>query len=182
MDVEVAEARALDAAEDLFYGLGVHAVGMADVRDAAGVSLKRLYQLFPNKEQLVTAFLRRRDLRWRDRLATHVARHDDPDERLLAVFDWLHEWFGEPTYRGCAWVNCFGELGATTPAVARLAREHKDAVHRYLATLVADAGRPAALADQLMLLAEGAITIAAISGSPAPAHQAKAAAAALLGR
>ena len=25
-----------------------------------------------------------------------------PDERVLAVFDWLHQWFGEPGFRGCA--------------------------------------------------------------------------------
>ncbi|HEY0452526.1 TetR/AcrR family transcriptional regulator [Actinophytocola sp.] len=182
MDVDVAEARALDAAEDLFYRRGIHAVGMDDIRDAAGVSLKRLYQLFPNKERLVVAFLERRDIRWRGRLATHVARHEDPVRRILAVFDWLHEWFSEPTYRGCAWVNSFGELGATSTAVADLARDHKERVHEYLSGLVKDAGRPAPLADHLMLLAEGAMTIAAISGSPTPAHHAKAAAAALLDR
>jgi AcrR family transcriptional regulator len=181
MDAEVATERALDAAEKLFYGKGIHAVGMDDVRDAAGVSLKRLYQLFPNKEWLVTAFLQRRDVRWRGALAAHVSRVADPDARLLAVFDWLREWFREPGFRGCAWVNSFGELGATSPAVRDLAREHKNALREYLRTLVADAGRPLPLADHLLLLAEGAMSIAAITGSPAPARQARAAAAALLG-
>ncbi len=180
MDAEVATERTLDAAEKLFYGKGIHAVGMDDVRDAAGVSLKRLYQLFPNKERLVTAFLQRRDVRWRAALAAHVSRAADPDARLLAVFDWLHEWFREPGFRGCAWVNSFGELGATSPAVRDLAREHKNALREYLRTLVADAGRPLPLADHLLLLAEGAMSIAAITGSPAPAGQARAAAATLL--
>jgi AcrR family transcriptional regulator len=180
MDADVASARVLDAAEELFYGRGIRAVGMDDIRDAAGVSLKRLYQLFPNKERLVTAFLVRRDVRWRGRLAEHVSRTADPDERLLAVFDWLHEWFSEPGYRGCAWVNSFGELGATSPAVRAEARRHKAAVHDYLRELVADAGRPAPLADHLLLLAEGAMTTAAITNSPAPARHARAAAATLL--
>ena len=180
MNTEEATSRALDAAETLFYRRGIHAVGMADVRDASGVSLKRLYQLFPSKEHLVTTFLRRRDGHWRARLATHVDRRRDPDQRVLAVFDWLYEWFGEPGYRGCAWVNTFGELGATSPAVAEEARFHKEAVRGYLRELVAAAGRPKALADHLLLLAEGAMTIAAITGTPAPARQAKAAAATLL--
>lgn len=180
MDAETASARSLDAAEKLFYGKGIHAVGMADVRDAAGVSLKRLYQLFPSKETLVTASLARRDVRWRGRLAAHVAAVADPDERLLAVFDWLHEWFAEPGFRGCAWVNSFGELGAVSPAVADEARRHKAAVREYLRELVAAAGRPPALADHLFLLAEGATTVAAISGSAAAAQQARSAAAALL--
>lgn len=167
---------ALDAAEELFYSRGVHAVGMADIRDASGVSLRRLYQLFPHKEELVTAFLDRRDGVWRARLAEHVDRQTDPDLRVLAVFDWLHTWFSEPGFRGCAWVNCFGELGGTSPAVAQLARDHKAGFRRDLRALVRAAGRPVSLADHLLLLAEGAITTAAISGASLPARQAKAAA------
>jgi AcrR family transcriptional regulator len=180
MDPETAEARALDAAEDLFYRLGVHAVGMDDIRDAAGVSLKRLYQLFPTKERLVTAFLQRRDITWRTRLSTHVATAPVP-ERPLAVFDWLHTWFSEPDYRGCAWINCFGELGATSGAVAAEVRAHKDGFRRYLHELVADAGLAPDLADHLLLLAEGAIVTSAITGDPSAAHTARAAARQLVG-
>ncbi|HEX5408025.1 MAG TPA: TetR/AcrR family transcriptional regulator, partial [Pseudonocardiaceae bacterium] len=176
-----AETRALDAAEALFYGRGVHAVGMDDIRDTSGVSLKRLYRLFPTKERLLNEVLKRRDIRWRDRVAAHVsAATSDPAQRLLAVFDWLYLWFREPGFRGCAWINTFGELGAVSPGVAAKAREHKTAFRQYVAELVAEAGLPADLADQLVLLAEGAMTTAAISGSPEPANQARAAAVLLL--
>ena len=47
----------LDAAEALFYRRGVQAVGIDDIRAEAGVSLKRLYQLYPSKDQLVVGFL-----------------------------------------------------------------------------------------------------------------------------
>lgn len=181
MDQQTAQDRALDAAEDLFYRRGVHAVGMDDIRDTSGVSLKRLYQLFPNKEHLVTAFLRRRDVRWRGGLTEHTGRVADPRERLLAVFDWLHTWFTDPDYRGCAWINCFGELGATSPAVAEEARTHKEGFRRILRDLSAAAGHDDDLAEQLLLLAEGAIVTAAITGDPAAARQARTAAAKLVG-
>ena len=100
MDSSAARAQALDAAEELFYGRGVQSVGMDDIRGASGLSLKRLYQLFPAKEQLVEAYLERRDERWRGRLAEFVARREEPEERILAVFDWLEEWFGEAGFRG----------------------------------------------------------------------------------
>ena len=180
MDAQTAEGRALDAAEDLFYRRGVHAVGMDDIRDTSGVSLKRLYQLFPNKERLVTAFLRRRDVRWRGGRAEYDARADDPRERLLAVFDWLHTWFTDPDYRGCAWINCFGELGATSAAVAEEARTHKEGFRRILRELSAAAGHDDELAEQLLLLAEGAIVTAAITGSADPARQARTAAGKLI--
>lgn len=170
----------LDAAEALFYSRGVQAVGMDEIRAAAGVSLKRLYQLYPAKDRLVEAVLLRRDLRWRARLAEYADARPTAEERILAVFDWHHGWFGEPDFRGCAFINMFGELGATHPAVADAARAHKQAFRLYLAGLVAAAGRPASLADQLALLAEGAISTAAISGSAEPARQARAAAEVLL--
>ncbi|MDX6356399.1 MAG: hypothetical protein QOF98_3302 [Streptomyces sp.] len=102
--------------------------------------------------------------------------HGSADERLPAVFDWLHSWFSEPDYRGWAFINSYGELGATSPQVAHAVRAHKEAFQRYVAGLVSTAGRPASLADHLCLLAEGAITTAAIHGTPEPARQARAAA------
>jgi AcrR family transcriptional regulator len=178
---DAVQTRLLDAAEELFYGRGIQSVGMDDIRSASGLSLKRLYQLYPAKERLVEAYLERRDGRWRDRLATHVdTAGPDPLARLLAVFDWLELWFGEPDFRGCAWINSFGELGGVSATVARHAREHKDAFREYLRGLVRDAGRPDALAEHLYLLAEGAMVTAGIFASTAPARQALGAARALL--
>jgi AcrR family transcriptional regulator len=177
----MAQTRALDVAERLFYGRGVQAVGMDEIRDASGVSLKRIYRLFPTKDRLLAEVLRRRDIRWRGRLADYVAKATtDPAGRLLAVFDWLHIWFSEPTFRGCAWINMFGELGAVSPGVAAQAREHKLAFRSYLGGLVTEAGQATELTDHLLLLAEGAMTTAAITGTAAPATQAKSAATTLL--
>ncbi|WP_031072881.1 TetR/AcrR family transcriptional regulator [Streptomyces sp. NRRL WC-3742] len=178
-----AHARLLDAAERLFYERGIQAVGMDELRTAAGVSLKRLYQCFPSKADLVEGYLRRRDERWRADLAGHVARRAAaPEEALLAVFDWLHEWFAAPGFRGCAFINSFGELGATSAPVAAAARDHKHALRTYVATLTGalPVDDPAALADQLLLLIDGAITTAAITGDPAAARTARTAAGALM--
>ncbi|MER0244479.1 TetR family transcriptional regulator [Streptomyces sp. HSW2009] len=179
---EQVRVRVLDAAEGLFYARGVRAVGMDAVRGAADVSLKRLYQLFPAKERLVEEFLRRRDQSWRAALTRYADARPTPRARLLAVFDWLAEWFAEPGFRGCAFINCYAELGGTSPAVADLARTHKQAVREYLGELTAalDVAAPEALAGQLALLVEGAITTAALTASATPAHEARTAAAALL--
>lgn len=179
-DVETARARLLDAAEDLFYARGIQSVGMDDIRSGAGLPLKRVYALYPAKENLVEAYLQRRDVRWRSRLAAAVEDVADADGRILAVFDWLGAWFREPGFRGCAWINGFGELGAVSAVMARQARAHKQAFADYLAGLVAATGLPATLGPQLLLLAEGAMVTAGIFGTDAPAAQARDAAEALL--
>ncbi|MDQ0791912.1 TetR/AcrR family transcriptional regulator [Streptomyces sp. B1I3] len=180
MDLARARAAALDAAEELFYERGIQAVGMDEIRAASGVSLKRLYTLFPSKSALVQACLEARDIKWRAGLATFVDSRSTPRERLLAVFEWLHEWFSQPGFRGCAFINGFGELGATDASVAGVARAHKEAFRDYVTGLVVAAGRPEESAGAFVLLAEGAIVTAAISGTPEPARQAGEAAARLL--
>jgi AcrR family transcriptional regulator len=176
-DRDEACARVLDAADELFYAHGIQAVGVDQVRAASGVSLKRLYECFSSKHDLVEAYLRRRDERWRAALADHV-RQCATQEAPLAVFDWLRAWLAATGARGCAFINSFGELGAIETGIARAARDHKKAVLEYLAELVRDldAGNPQILAEQLLLLLDGAITTAAISGDPDVALRARAAA------
>ncbi|MEU3553953.1 TetR/AcrR family transcriptional regulator [Streptomyces fragilis] len=169
----------LDAAERLFYERGIQAVGMDQVRAASDLPLKRIYRLFPTKEDLVVAMLRRRDRRWRESLTVSVEQVADPRARVLAVFDWLAGWFAEPGFRGCAWINAHGELGSSSPAVLAEVRSHKRAFRAQLAEWALAAGVPAA-ADAVFLLAEGAVVTAGIAGDPAPARQARSAAAALL--
>lgn len=182
MDHNEATTRVLDAAEELFYERGVQAVGMDAIRAGSGVSLKRLYQCFPSKGQLVAAYLRRRDQRWRGKLADFVQQRPEPGERVVAVFEWLYEWFSEPGFRGCAFINSFGELGATSSEVTEIAQQHKDALKHYLTGLVSQlpVGNPAAVAEQVLLLIDGAIVSAAITGDANAARHAQAAAGTLL--
>ncbi|MEU9504837.1 TetR/AcrR family transcriptional regulator [Micromonospora sp. NPDC048170] len=180
MEHTTGEERLLDAADTLFYERGIQAVGMDAIRTASGVSLKRTYQLYPSKEHLVEAVLRRRDRAVRDGIEAYTSARATPTERVLAVFDYLHDWFGQPDYRGCAFINSFAELGGSSPNVVEIVRTHKRAFADHLAALVAAAGRPPQLAAQLTLLANGAMVTAAIAGSAEPAREARAAASRLL--
>lgn len=180
IDDDTAREQIVTAADRLFYGRGVQAVGMDAVRAAAGVSLKRIYALFPSKDDLVVAVLQHRTQRWNAGILAATAAVGDPRDKLLAVFDFLAGWFVEEDFRGCAFINSFGELGALSPRVATTVRDQKSSFQDYVAALVHDAGAPANLAPQLAILAEGAQTTAAIAGRPDAAHQARDAAATLI--
>lgn len=180
IDEKTAREAVIEAADGLFYAHGVQAVGMDTVRTAAGVSLKRIYSLFASKDELIVAVLRHRTTVWDSGLASASERATSARERILAIFDFLDAWFREPEFRGCAFINTHGELGASSTAVADAVREQKRSFQEYVARLVSDAGAPATLAPQLAILAEGAQTTAAIAGTPDAAHQARAAAETLL--
>jgi AcrR family transcriptional regulator len=181
-DTATAQQQVLLAADALFYERGVQAVGMDAIRTASGVSLKRLYQLFGSKDELIEAYLVHRDEVWNTMLAEHVDPTSEPRDRILAAFNFLHDWFQQPDYRGCAFINSFGELGTVSPRVAEMADAHKADFQRRLTELAEAAGAPdpARLAEYLILLSEGAITRSSISHSAEPAERAREAANLLL--
>lgn len=178
--VEEDRARIVRAADALFYARGINAVGMDEVRTSADVSLKRLYTAFPGKEALIIAVLRHRHGIWESGLQTAIDAAETPRDRVLAIFDFLKTWFAEPTFRGCGFVNAFGELGPGYPSISDYVREHKASFQNKTRELVTAARLPADLAPQLVLLAEGAQTSAAIFGSVQPADNARSAAEALI--
>ncbi len=175
-----ARERVLEAADLLFYAHGVQAVGMDAVRGEAGISLKRIYSLFPSKDDLILGVLHRRRAQWNAGITASAENVGTAREKVLSVFDFLDAWFRQPDFRGCAFINIFGEMSAGSPNVTRAVREHKDGFQRYLAQLVHDAGAPEAVAAQIAILVEGAQTTAAIAGHPDAAAHARAAAAILL--
>jgi AcrR family transcriptional regulator len=178
-DDDAVRDRVLAAADRLYNARGIQAVGMDALCAEAGVPLKRLYRLFPSKEAIVEEVLHGRHRRWNTLVEAAVAT-GDARQRLLGVYDMLARWFAADDFRGCLFINSFGELGGTAPGIARLVREHKAQFQRRLAELVADAGGPPSLAPQLAILAEGAQTTAAIAGTTEAAHHARQAAAVLI--
>lgn len=99
----------------------------------------------------------------------------------MAVFDALGEWFAEPGFSGCAFINVAGEL-AGNPMARTVAREHKRALRALLHRVAAGTGVPDAgtLAERHMLLVEGAIVTAYVEGDESAAARARSAATELL--
>lgn len=175
-DDDTARELVLEAATRLFYARGFTAVGMDELRAESGVSLKRLYRLFPAKEAIIEEVLYAWEEIWTTGVTSQVDAAQEPREQLLAVYDFLASWFTSEGFRGCAFINSFGEVGGASGRITYMVREQKKRFQDYLARLAAAVGAPEALAPQLAILAEGAITTAAISASSEPARHARAAA------
>ena len=174
-----AKERILAAAADLFYREGVRAVGVDRIAEEAGVAKMSLYYHFRAKDELVAAWLERRDTEWMGWLEAAVASDGGG---VLAVFDALREWFEEPGFRGCAFLNTQAELGRTNERAASVIAAHKRDLRAFLVELAAAQGlpEPDRLGRGLQLLVEGAIVTAAVEGGPDAALEARATAERLL--
>ncbi|UCM90497.1 TetR/AcrR family transcriptional regulator [Streptomyces marincola] len=167
-----ARDRLLEAAEELFYAEGIHAVGVERLLSVSGVGRASFYRHFASKDDLVIAVLQRRDRLWRAWLEARVAAHGGGP---LAVFDALAEGAEEPGFHGCAFINAMAETADPDSEIYRLAGEHKQRVTDLLARLLANAGHQDSdsRARQLALLMEGAIVTAMRERSGEPARQAR---------
>ena len=174
----------IDTAMALFSAHGFHATGIDRILAEAGVSKKTLYRHFRSKEELILAALKKYDGLFRNGFMRQVeAKASAPRDRLLAVFDVAGDWFEASNFYGCAFINAIGEYADPETPIRQVCKDFKALMRRYLEDLAAElpAADPAALADELALLFEGAIVTAQVSQKRrAAARTAKTAAAALI--
>jgi len=164
--------RLLAVASDLFYRQGIRSVGVDEIVAEANVAKMSLYRSFASKDELAAAYLIERDeryWRWWDGI---VAKHaDDPRRQIEALFRSLAERTTHPQWRGCPFTNAATEFPEADHPARKIAEANKRELRRRLRVLAEAMGarRPAALADQLVLLFEGAYTTAQTFGSDGPA-------------
>lgn len=174
---ESARERILRTAYELFSHRGIRAVGTDEVIHRAGVAKATLYRHFATKNDLVLAVLERREQLWTHGLieAQSELRGNTPEERLLAIFDVMHEWFqSRDGYEGCSFINVFLELGPDHPA-GRASVAHIDHVrdivrHRAVAAGLHDVED---FAQSWHILMKGAIILAAVGDLDAAQHAQK---------
>src|SRR6266487_229588 len=179
---ETTMEKLVQATAHLIYNEGIHDTGVDGIVEAADVSKPTLYRYFRSKEELVTAALA---WRARNRLATvdRVLSEGGSDaDPLLGVFEELTVFLGDPDFRGCALVNAAAELVGTTQSARTLAADHKHRVGALLERIATERRyrAPAALAQGLLLLIEGATVLTALDGDPRHAQDARVAAQTLL--
>ena len=178
-----AAERVLRSASELFYRDGIAATGVDTIVEHAGVAKRTLYNNFGGKDELVAAYLRDRDERWRASLKEVTDRYEDPEEKLLAAFEAYGEWLVGDEYRGCAFINAASEIADPSHPARAVALSHKSGVKEHLERLAAESGlrEPDILAEKLLLLLEGATITASMRKGRGPLDTAQAMARILVG-
>src|ERR1700719_2494513 len=96
--------RILATSDRLFYMRGIRAVGVDTVAAEIGISKRTLYNHFPSKNELISAYLERR-------FRPVPSSDKPPAEQILRTFDRLERGFADKGFRGCPFVNAGGEMG-----------------------------------------------------------------------
>ena len=167
--------RILDAAYELFSRRAVRDVGVDEVIERAGVAKATLYRHFPSKDDLVIAFLERREERWTMAWVEAEARHrgTTPEEQLLAIFELFDEWFHRDDFEACSFINVLLEMGPAHP-VGRASVGHLESIRSVVSGLAEEAALrdPESFARSWHILMKGSI-VSATEGDAEAAQRAR---------
>src|SRR5882757_2726823 len=159
--------RILETADRLFYLQGIRAVGVDTIAAEIGISKRTLYNHFPSKDELISAYLARR-------FRQPPSTDQPPAKQILGTFDSLERRFASKDFRGCPFVNAVAELGPEDKAVKKIAVAFKESRRLWFRDLLNELGAEDAegLATQLTLLVDGAISQDLVRDDPAMARAA----------
>lgn len=167
--------RILETADRLFYLQGIRAIGVDTIAAEIGISKRTLYNHFPSKDALISAYLARR-------FVQPQPSDKPPLDQILGTFDRLERGFASKGFRGCPFVNAVAELGPEEQSVRKIAIAFKESRRLWFRDLLVQIGvaDAEALATQLALLVDGSIAQDLVRNDPSMARAAKQAAKVLL--
>lgn len=172
-DARRAGERIFDVAADLFYRQSIRSVGIETIVKQADVSKISLYRNFDSKDDLIVAYLDRRNSEyWHsiDRLLSK--ERDEPRVRLGRLIDHVARRTTSRGYRGCPFINYTAEFPEASHPGHRVVERNKREMRKRLLNYAnaIRARNPQQLADSLFLLIEGAYASSqTLGGEPAAA-------------
>ena len=148
--------RILDAASSLFYTEGIRAVSADRIIAAAGTTKVTFYRYFRTKEDLVVAYLQAQSERIR---AAAENLSPDPCTGLLELAGAMGAETCLPGFRGCPFINAAAEYPDAGSPVRAVIQAHRQWLHTEVSGRLQQLGAadPGSLADQLMMLRDGAM-------------------------
>jgi AcrR family transcriptional regulator len=160
--------RILAAATEHFYAEGIRAVSADRLIAAAGVSKVTFYRHFPSKDDLIVAYLEATAALERQTMEQLRDQAGDPRAALRAIASAIADWSCSPGFRGCPFINAAAEFADPAHPARKTVATHR----AWFATLLTDLLRemaihdPATVADQLILLRDGAMVTGYLGPNP----------------
>lgn len=174
--------RILDAANELFYNHGIRATSADRIIEQVGLTKVTFYRHFRTKSDLVVAYLQQQSAAEQGWIRSTV--HDgDPLATARAIAAGIGAASCSPGFRGCAFINAAAEYPDTQDPVRLAVDAHRAWILEFFAEIAAQAGASdvESVAQQLMILRDGAMVNGYLGDSAAVADSLEAGFVSILG-
>ncbi len=152
--------RLIETASRLFYEQGYNRTGINQILKESGVAKASMYDHFKSKEDICIAYLQEMDDQFTHNIKTFVNQKKEGVDRVLAVFEFLEDFYNAENFRGCWCLNTIAEIPQDDIRIKEEIRKQKESLRGIIRSLVDDnlkENQEASLADQLYILYEGAL-------------------------
>jgi AcrR family transcriptional regulator len=158
-----------DTALQLFYQLGIHAVGINEILKESGIAKKTLYNHFKSKDDLIIAAIMKRDNNFTTWFKNKLAEAPAGENALLNVFHGLDHWFKSEViplgeFRGCFFLNASAEYKGINADIYELCKDHKlqirALIYEHVKVICSSSLDANELTNTLCILKEGCISTA----------------------
>jgi AcrR family transcriptional regulator len=124
-----------------------------------GITKVTFYRHFPTKDDLIVAYLERRAKRERDATAHARQSADDVPHLFRLIAEAIGAESCSPGFRGCAFINAAAEYADPEHPVRRVVDAHRRWFKQTIQDLLDEMNvpDPAGVADQLVMLRDGAM-------------------------
>jgi AcrR family transcriptional regulator len=163
--------RILETAARLFHRQGYNSTGINQLIEEAGVAKASLYQHFRTKDDILKAYLTQTSQDWFVNVEAILARPITTKEKVLALFDMIHDFSISVDFRGCNFQNALVELDINETDTRQFIQGHKSRMGQVFADLLTETGPD--VADEITLLFEGALITSQLYHSMEPIDTAK---------
>ncbi len=173
----------METARRLFFQRGSSNVGINDVIAEAGVARMTLYNNFTSKDELIAAVY----TQTASEILQNLTEKDNDTlsefERVDNIFNIMRQEAADENFRGCWLTHASYQSADAGGGVFDIVSNYKRSLRQHVYGLLVE-GRPRRdeLADQLLLLMDGAMTEAYLKGVADGFSAARSAAAILLGK
>jgi AcrR family transcriptional regulator len=151
--------RIVEAAAELFYAHGLRAVSAEKIIAQVGITKVTFYRHFPTKDDLIVAYLERRAHWERDAIAQARQAADDVPGAFRIIAEAIGAESCSPGFRGCPFINAAAEYADPDHPARRVVDAHRRWFRQTIADLLSEinVSDPAEVADQLVMLRDGAM-------------------------
>lgn len=149
----------VSTAAHLFYANGYNKTGINEIIAEAGIAKATLYNHFPSKEDICLAYLQYKHLLFSQEIKAYCLAKPTGKKRVLAIFDFLHDFFKKDDFNGCWCIKTAAEIPRDNIKISTEIKNQKIAFIDFINELICNnlPNEKESLAKKTYLLYESAV-------------------------
>lgn len=169
----------IETASFLFYKKGYNSTGINEIISKAGIAKATLYNHFKSKEDICISYLQFKNTTFLADIKTFCETKPKGKQQILAIFDFLEQFFKDKNFNGCWCINTISEIPNDNVRIMTEIQSQKNLFMQLISDLISKNMETIKnkenhiLARRIYLLYESAVAESKLHQSDWPIKEAK---------